>query len=102
MLESRYSLLYSQCFWGFQCHSCFKCRRNFQFVFKHSGLPSSSETKFNLLYNFQDHSLMIDRNVFLFKHIVFMLNFVCVLVMVCACCGERLESSAPNVKTGSM
>ena len=42
--------------------------------FNHSGLPSSSKSKFDLLYNFQDHSLMIDTNIFLFKQIVFTLN----------------------------
>ena len=43
-------------------------------VFNHSGLPSSA-LKFKLLYNFQVHSLKIDTNTFLFKQIVFTLNF---------------------------
>ena len=40
---------------------------------------------------------MIHTNIFLFKHTVFMKTLFCVLVMVCACRGERSESSAPNV-----
>ena len=74
----------------------FKCRRNFQFVFNHKGPPSSFKTEFNLLYNFQDHSLMIDTNIFLFKQMLFMLSFA-------FCFGYGLcLSSAPNVKTGSI
>ena len=46
---------------------------------------------------------MIDRNVFLFEQIVFMLNFaLCFGYGLSACRGERSESSPPNVKTGLM
>ena len=60
-------------FSGFYSAAAVPMSQKLSGFFNHSGLPSS-KSKFNLLYNFQDHSLMIDTNIFLFKQIVFTLN----------------------------
>ena len=92
------SLALSTVFLGFSVPQLFQVSKKLSVCFQ-SQRPSfflSSflpwKPRFNLLYNFQDHSLMIDTNIFLCKQIVF---------MVYACRSERSESSALNVRTGS-